>query len=119
MRFVLEDKIGEGAMGVVYRALDTDTGETVAVKILPAKTASRDAAISLRQITTCVWTPSVEGIQISGGLRQTLAVRGQLDPRGFPGIPEFIKWFCLRRSDDRSYVFTDTLNLLPVMREIP
>ena len=51
MRFVLQNKIGEGAMGVVYRALDTDTGETVAVKILPAKTASRDELLIARKIT--------------------------------------------------------------------
>ncbi|MBM3462771.1 MAG: hypothetical protein FJX76_11775 [Armatimonadetes bacterium] len=33
-RYKLDKPIGEGGMGVVYRALDTVTGETVAVKII-------------------------------------------------------------------------------------
>jgi tetratricopeptide (TPR) repeat protein len=33
-RFVLEDKIGAGGMGAVYRARDAESNETVAIKIL-------------------------------------------------------------------------------------
>ena len=38
-RFELADKIGVGGMGTVYRALDTETGFTVAVKLFDQRTA--------------------------------------------------------------------------------
>ena len=31
-RYQLQDKLGEGGMGAVYRALDTQTDETVALE---------------------------------------------------------------------------------------
>jgi len=41
-RYVLLEKIGEGAMGEVYRALDTTTESSVAVKVLKDSTTSPD-----------------------------------------------------------------------------
>lgn len=38
-RYELGKKIGEGAMGEVYEAFDTQTERTVAIKMLPAKVA--------------------------------------------------------------------------------
>src|SRR5215475_6359916 len=51
MRFVLQEKIGEGAVGQVYRALDSETGDIVALKILPAKLASREELRIARRTT--------------------------------------------------------------------
>ena len=41
-RYEIRSKIGEGGMGEVYLALDTDLNRTVAIKILPAELASNE-----------------------------------------------------------------------------
>jgi serine/threonine protein kinase len=42
-RYVLKDRLGAGAMGEVWRALDDDTGDTVALKVLGSATPSAKA----------------------------------------------------------------------------
>src|SRR5512135_1682914 len=44
-RFEIQDRLGRGGMGEVYRATDTQTGETVAVKVLNPEVLERDPAL--------------------------------------------------------------------------
>ncbi|MGB7326483.1 MAG: protein kinase [Rubripirellula sp.] len=46
-RFRIEEKIGQGGMGAVYRAIDTSNGQTVALKVLTSK--GQDVAQSIRR----------------------------------------------------------------------
>lgn len=61
--YILREKLGEGAMGVVYRAEHHDTGHTVAVKVLPrAFTHQKSAIHRFRQeafLTSRVKHPNV------------------------------------------------------------
>ncbi len=43
-RYKLADPIGSGAMGAVYRATDTQSGATVAIKALKPDLVARDPA---------------------------------------------------------------------------
>jgi predicted ATPase len=50
LHFKIEQKLGQGGMGEVYRALDTKLGRRVAIKILPPSTTSNpDAAQRFRE----------------------------------------------------------------------
>ncbi len=45
-RFLLKNKIGQGGMGAVYRAIDQGDGSTVAIKVLSASQAPRPEALA-------------------------------------------------------------------------
>src|SRR5262245_14742068 len=45
-RYALQEKLGAGAMGTVYRALDTKLGRFVAIKTLPQQSVSDPDAVA-------------------------------------------------------------------------
>jgi len=53
-KYLIEGELGRGAMGVVYRARDPDTGRAVAIKVLPNQLASDAAFVNRfrREIVT-------------------------------------------------------------------
>lgn len=69
-RFEIQDLLGRGGMGEVYRAIDTQTGETVAVKALNAEILEREPELLAR------------GLQ-----DQRLTSRGLPPPQTAEGLP--------------------------------
>jgi eukaryotic-like serine/threonine-protein kinase len=49
-RFEIQNLLGRGGMGEVYRAMDTQTGATVAVKVLNAEILEREPELLARFI---------------------------------------------------------------------
>ncbi|MBL8947343.1 MAG: serine/threonine protein kinase [Myxococcales bacterium] len=90
-RYVLEQRIGEGGMGVVYRAFDPDVGRTVALKFARAQHGTIDARVWSRlrreaQALARVHHPSVVGLYEMGH-----------DPRGAYLALELVEGVHLRR----------------------
>jgi serine/threonine protein kinase len=76
-RYQVQDRIGTGGMGVVYRALDTRLGRTVALKVLPpgltadpdrrsrfVREAKAASALNHRNIITIFDIDRVDGIDL-------------------------------------------------------
>lgn len=90
-RYVLEQRIGEGGMGVVYRAFDPDVGRTVALKFARAQHGAIDARVWSRlrreaQALARIRHPSVVGLYEMGH-----------DPRGAYLALELVEGVHLRR----------------------
>lgn len=49
-KYKLIKKLGDGSFGVVYKATNTQTGETVAIKKFKQKYANWDECIELREV---------------------------------------------------------------------
>jgi eukaryotic-like serine/threonine-protein kinase len=96
-RYQVQDKIGAGGMGVVYRALDTRLGRTVALKVLPpdvtsdperrsrfVREAKAASALNHRNIITIFDIDRVDGIDfiameyISGWTLQDIIARREM-----------------------------------------
>lgn len=58
-RYRLEGRIGRGGQGVVYRAVDAETGETVALKVVRSRGAGPDSAASEVALAHLVTHPNV------------------------------------------------------------
>src|SRR5262245_11050361 len=72
----IESKIGEGGMGVVYRATDTKLGRQVAIKVLPEKFASDpDRLARFQREARMLASLSHSNIAAIHGLEESQAIR--------------------------------------------
>ncbi len=93
-RYVLGEARGRGGGGQVFRARDRLTGETVAVKLLPALPAGERWRIR-RELTALRWLrlPGVVRMRDSGSVGQgTFIVMDEVPGRPFPGEPGPLPW---------------------------
>jgi serine/threonine kinase 3 len=51
--YTLQEKLGEGSFGKVYKALEIPTGRTVAVKIVPVEQDTGEVAREIEMLKTC------------------------------------------------------------------
>jgi serine/threonine kinase 3 len=51
--YTLQEKLGEGSFGKVYKALEISTGRTVAVKIVPIEQDTGEVAREIEMLKTC------------------------------------------------------------------
>lgn len=58
-RYRLEGRVGRGGQGVVYRAVDSETGETVALKVVRSRLSGPDTAASEVALAHLVPHPNV------------------------------------------------------------
>jgi tetratricopeptide (TPR) repeat protein len=67
--YTIEETLGKGAMGVVYRARDRRSGKDVALKVLSSRRLSQKARIRLQregELTAALRHPGIVGIHSAG-----------------------------------------------------
>ncbi|MCA9322700.1 MAG: protein kinase, partial [Planctomycetes bacterium] len=109
-RFLVEGEIGRGGQGIVFRGRDPDTGETVALKILPvARQLSSDAVGRLRREQRVLARLEHPGI---------VRIRDAGEEDGVPWVAtdhvegeSLAAWIARRRDDG----FTEPLSDLPLL----
>lgn len=69
-KYRLLRKVGEGTFGEVYLAQDTDTSQTVAVKILKKKTNSLQTSLKLREVQALLHLSHPNIMQLTGLLHR-------------------------------------------------
>jgi len=51
--YTLQEKLGEGSFGKVYKALELSTGRTVAIKVVPIEQDAGEVAREIEMLKTC------------------------------------------------------------------
>jgi len=88
LQYRIAEKIGEGAMGVVYRATDETLGRDVAIKILPAEfQADRDRLARFEREARTLAALSHPDIAAIYGLHEASVPAGAGDSLPKPGTP--------------------------------